>query len=145
MPTVAWTLLAGLGYWNLRKVPKAKHKTLKALMVRLAAVLFLTAGTITAGGVIGRLLHSFVHLTGQWGAGLVWVLWFLGAMSWVAGMVAESWFAGDVPDWLSLSGLALPSLLASVPGPVGHGIATAMTSAHDTIGTGLASLVSVKA
>lgn len=145
MPTVAWTLLFGLGLWTLRSMPRAKHKTIKAVMVRLAAILFLVAGTITAGGFVGGLLRQLVNLTGQVGAGIVWVLWLIGALSWLAGMVPEKWFRGDVPDWLSMSGLALPSLLASVPGPVGHGMAVGMRAAHDTVGTGLSSLFSVKA
>ena len=145
MPTVAWTLLFGLGLWTLRSMPRAKHKTIKAVMVRLAAVLFLVAGTITAGGIIGSLFRQFVHLTGQVGAGIIWVLWLIGALSWLAGMVPEKWFRGDVPDWLSMSGLILPSLLASVPGAVGHGMTVAMQAAHNTVGTGLSSLFSVKA
>jgi hypothetical protein len=145
MPTVAWTLLFGLGLWTLRSMPRAKHKTIKAVMVRTAAILFLVAGTITAGGFIGGLLRQLVHLTGQVGAGIVWVLWLIGALSWLAGMVPERWFKGDVPDWLSMSGLALPSLLASVPGAVGHGMTVAMQAAHDTVGTGLSGLFSVKA
>lgn len=145
MPTVAWTLLFGLGLWTLRSMPRAKQKTLKAVMVRTAAVLFLVAGTISAGGIIGTLLRQLVHLTGQVGAGIVWVLWLVGALSWLAGMVPEKWFRGDVPDWLSMSGLVLPALLASVPGAVGHGMTVAMQAAHNTVGTGLSGLFSVKA
>ena len=145
MPTVAWTLLFGLGLWTLRSMPRAKHKTIKAVMVRLAAILFLVAGTITAGGLIGGWLRQLVHLTGQVGAGIIWVLWLIGALSWLAGMVPEKWFKGDVPDWLSMSGLVLPSLLASVPGAVGHGMTVMMQAAHQTVGTGLSSLFSVKA
>jgi hypothetical protein len=145
MPTVAWTLLAALAFWALKNVKRAKHKTIKAVLVRAAAILFLVAGTISAGGVIGHGLHKLVHLTGQVGAGVVWVLWLVGALSWLAGMVPEKWFSGNVPDWLSVSGLALPSLLASVPGPVGHGMTVAMGAAHDTVGSGLGSLFSVKA
>ncbi len=115
MPTVAWTLLFGLGLWTLRSMPRAKHKTLKAVMVRTAAILFLVAGTISAGGVVGTLLRQFVQLTGQLGAGVVWVLWLVGALSWLAGMVPEKWFRGDVPDWLSMSGLILPSFWPPSP------------------------------
>jgi hypothetical protein len=145
MPTVAWTLLAALAFWALKNVKRAKHKTLKAVLVRTAAILFLVAGTITAGGVIGRALQQVVQLTGQIGAGIVWVLWVVLALSWLAGMVPEKWFSGNVPDWLSVSGLVLPSLLVSVPGPVGRGMRVAMRAAHDTVGSGLGSLFSVKA
>jgi hypothetical protein len=144
MPTVAWTLMAALGFWMLRNMSRVKHKTIKAVLVRTAAIFFLVAGTISAGGFVGATLHTVVHFTGQVGAGVVWVLWLVGALSWLAGMVPERWFRGDVPDWLSLSGLLLPSLLASVPGAVGQGMTAAMQSAHNTVGTGLASLFSVK-
>lgn len=145
MPTVAWTLLAALAFWMLKNVKRAKQKTLKAVLVRAAAIFFLVAGTISAGGFIGGLLRQLVHLTGQVGAGVAWVLWLVLALSWLAGMVPEKWFSGNVPDWLSVSGLALPSLLASVPGAVGHAMTVAMTHAHNTVGTGLSSLFSVKA
>ena len=144
MPTVAWTLLAALGFWMLKNMSRVKHKTIKAVLVRTAAVFFLVAGTISAGGFVGGILHSFVQLTGQIGAGIVWVLWLIGALSWLAGMVPEKWFRGDVPDWLSVSGLALPSLLASVPGAVGHAMTAGMQTAHNTVGTALGQLFSVQ-
>lgn len=139
MPTIAWTLLAALGMWILRNMPRAKNKSVKAVLVRLAAVLFLTAGAIGAGGWIGGAITWLVTFAGAIGGGLAWVLWFIGALSWLAGMVPEKWFRGDVPDWLSMTGVILPSLLASVPGPVGDGMTTAMGGVSDMVGNGMSS------
>jgi hypothetical protein len=143
MPTVAWALLTALAFWMLKKTPKAKNKTLKAVLVRLAAIFFMVAGTITAGGVVGSLLAGLVDAMNQFGAGLAWILVFLGFLSWIAGIVPEKIFGGDVPDWLSVSGLALPSLLASVPGPVGRAVTQLMVTMHDTIGEMVTSWFSV--
>jgi hypothetical protein len=145
VPTVAWTLLAALGFWILRTMPRAKHRTVKALLVRAAAVLFLTAGAIGAGGWIGESLTWLVGFAGAIGGGLAWVLWLIGALSWLAGMVPEKWFRGDVPDWLSMSGLVLPSLLAAVPGPVGDAMTRAMTGVSDLVGNGMSSAFGIQA
>jgi hypothetical protein len=144
VPTVAWTLLAALGFWILRNLPRAKHKTIKAVLVRTAALLFLAAGTISAGGFVGEALAKLVELTGAIGGGIAWVLWLIGALSWIAGMVPEKWFRGDVPDWLSVSGLALPPLLASVPGPVGDAMATGMNGVSDVVGEAMSSAFGVQ-
>jgi hypothetical protein len=145
MPTVAWLLLAGLGFWLLRTVPRARNLTLKAVMVRLAAVLFLVAGTVSAGGVVGSGISWFVHATGAIGAGIAWVAWLVLALSWLAGMVPERWFGGDVPDWLSVSGMVLPALLASVPGAVGTAITAATQSVASGVGAGLGAAFGIHA
>jgi hypothetical protein len=145
VPTIAWTLLAALGFWILRTMPRAKHKTVKAVLVRAAAVLFLTAGAIGAGGYIGQFLSWLVSFAGAFGGGVAWVLWLIGALSWLAGMVPEKWFRGDVPDWLSMSGIVLPSLLASVPGPVGNAMTTAMTGVSDVVGNGMSNAFGISA
>jgi hypothetical protein len=158
MPTVAWVLFTGLAFWMLKNMPKRRRggggvgggrggggrgagqvltrirSTLDAVMVRCAAVLFLVAGMISAGGVVGAALSWFVGVTGSVGSGVIWVAWMLLALTWLAGIVSEKLFPGDVPDWLSLSGLALPSLLASVPGPVGHSVMAGLVNLHDAIG-----------
>ena len=145
MPTVAWLLLAALGFWLLRTIPRARHRTLKAAMVRIAAVLFLVAGTVSAGGMIGAGITWFVHATGAIGAGIAWVAWLVLALSWLAGMVPERWFGGDVPDWLSVSGLLLPALLASVPGAIGGAITTATHLVAGGVGAGLGAAFGIRA
>jgi len=145
MPAVAWMLLTALGFWILKNMPRIRHRTIRAVSVRAAAILFLVAGGVTAGGFVGGALASLVHATQVVGAGLAWILFFLGALSWLAGMVPENWFRGDVPDWLSISGLALPSLLASVPGPIGAGMTTAMHATSGIVGGALNSLFGVHA
>ena len=145
MPTVAWLLLAALGVWILRTMPRAKHRTVKAVLVRTAAILVMTAGAISAGGWIGQALAWLVDVAGGIGGGVAWVLWLIGALSWLAGMVPEKWFGGDVPDWLSMSGLALPSLLVSVPGPVGQGMTEAMTGVSDLVNSGMSQAFGVSA
>jgi hypothetical protein len=145
VPTVAWTLLAAIGFWILRTMPRTKHKTVKAVLVRTAAVLFLTAGAIGAGGWIEEAFTWLVELAGDIGGGVAWVLWLIGALSWLAGMVPEKWFRGDVPDWLSMSGLLLPALLTSVPGPVGDAMTRAMTGVSDLVGDGMGRAFGIQA
>ena len=53
------------------------------------------------------------------GTSAIWVLWLLASVAWVLTMLPESMFSGEIPDWLSISGLVLPALAASIPGRVG--------------------------
>ncbi|HET9656585.1 MAG TPA: hypothetical protein VFP72_14605 [Kineosporiaceae bacterium] len=145
MPTVAWVLLVVLGFLGLKLVPRARSRTLRAVLVRVAALLFLAAGTVSAGGFVGQLIGSLVHVSGAVGAGVAWVGWLFLAAFWLAGIVPEHWFAGDIPDWLSLSGVLLPSLLASVPGPVGATMTSGMHAVATTVGAGLGAAFGIHA
>lgn len=84
-------------------------------------------------------------MTGVIGAGVAWVAWLVLALSWLAGMVPETWFRGDVPDGLSLSGVLLPSLLASVPGTVGNAMTATMQAVAGTVGAGLSAVFGIPA
>lgn len=145
MPTVAWVLLVVLGFLGLKLVPRARSRTLRAVLVRVAAFLFLAAGTVSAGGFVGQLISSLVHFSGAVGAGVAWVGWLFMAVFWLAGIVPETWFAGDIPDWLSASGVLLPSLLASVPGPVGDTMTSGMHAVATAVGAGLGAAFGIHA
>lgn len=134
MPTAAWLVLAALGFGSLRAMPNIPYAMLKAILVRTAAFLFLAAGTISAGGLIGSTLQTLVHLTGQIGAGVIWVGWFMLALAWIVTILPEQIYTKPMPDWLSMSGLALPAFLGSVPGEVGTQITKGLIFTHDTVG-----------
>lgn len=162
MPTVTWVLFVALGFLMLKNMPKRRkpsgggggargggaggglatvektaariRKTLDAVMVRAAALCFLVAGMISAGGIPGTVIGWLIDVMGTFGGGLAWVGSLFLLALWAMGMITERIFPGDVPDWLSLSGLLLPPLSAAIPGPVGIEIHNFMVWVHDWFG-----------
>ncbi len=135
MGATLWLLLTVSGFAALRVAGRFGHDLLVALLVRLAAFCFAGAGVIGAGGWLGSFLGRLVHTVSGAGAHVgaatigttaVWVVWALACVAWVLTLLPERWFAGDMPDWLAISGLILPSLSASIPGRMGHALSGAI-------------------
>lgn len=124
-----FVLLAAVGFGLMWAMGHVENSTVKAVMIRAAAFAFAGAGIIGAGGMLGRWARGAVFYVNTQGAAAgtqflgtaaVWIVWLLLGAAWVLTMLPESWFSIEIPDWLSMSGLVLPPLMHSVPGPVGH-------------------------
>lgn len=129
MPATLWVLLTVAGFALLTVMSYIKQATLRAIAVRGAAFSFVGAGTIGAAGLIGALtanVIAWVNGVGTdlgrdaLGTGALWIVWLFLSIAWLLTMLPESWFGRDIPDWLSVSGLFLPALCVSIPGPVGE-------------------------
>src|SRR4051812_38151289 len=125
-----WLVLVVAGFGLLRALDYVHHEWLAAAMVRVAALSFVGAGVIGARGWVGNFLTGAVHLVNTTGArvgavalgtGAVWVLWLVLTAAWVLTLLPDRWFGAGIPDWLSISGVVLPGLAASIPGHVGDG------------------------
>ena len=60
------------------------------------------------------------------GTAAVWIAWAALSIMWVLTLVPERWFGKSIPDWLSVGGIVLPGLAASIPGPLGAALNQAM-------------------
>ena len=148
-PTL-WLLLTALGFLLLRSMGHIGSATLQAISVRVAAFLFIAAGTIGAAGWIGQASHTGIRIANQtgnaataqaMGAGAIWIVWLLVMIAWVAGILPESWFAWQIPDGLSISGLFLPSLTAFLPAGVGDKFGSLFATIGDLMVAGVRLLI----
>jgi hypothetical protein len=123
-----WIVLVGLG-WFVLYLMKYTGAFLDAIFVRLAAFLFLAAGTVGATGWLGDLLNSAFTTTNSAGneiarsavgSGFMWFVWFALGVLWLLCILPEKWFSRPIPDWLSIAGLVIPAGVATVPGPAGN-------------------------
>ena len=123
-----WTLFTVIGFVLLKSVKRWGKPWQQAVAVRAAACSFITAGCIGARGWIGDTTDTGIHVINQQGnaattavlgAGVMWIAWFVICGAWIAGIIPESWFDFDIPDWLSISGLILPALSAYMPASIG--------------------------
>lgn len=126
-PTL-WLVLTVAGFGLLRAMDHVMHPMLDAVMVRAAAFSFAGAGAIGASGWLGEFVTAAVSGVNQAGAkagaaaigtGAIWVLWAVLSIAWILTLLPETWFAARIPDSLSVAGLVLPALAASIPGPLG--------------------------
>jgi hypothetical protein len=133
-----WLVLAVTGFGLMRATERVGHPLIAAMLVRASAFSFVGAGLIGASGWLGDLMASAVGAVNSAGAqagaaalgtGAVWVVWLLASAAWVLTLLPESWFAGEIPDWLSMSGLVLPALAASIPGRLGDLLSAVITGA----------------
>jgi hypothetical protein len=123
-----WLVLVVAGFALLRALDYVHHEWLAAAMLRLAAVSFVGAGVIGARGWVGGFLAGAVHFVNATaarfgvaalGTGAVWVVWMVLTVAWVLTLLPDRWFDAVIPDWLSISGIVLPGLAASIPGHAG--------------------------
>src|SRR3954465_6411007 len=123
-----WLVLVVAGFALLRALDYVHHEWLAAAMLRLAPPGLVGAGVMGARGWLGDFLAGSVHFVNTTaarfgaaalGTGAVWVLWMLLTVAWVLTLLPDRWFNAVIPDWLSISGIVLPSLAASIPGHVG--------------------------
>jgi hypothetical protein len=133
-----WLVLTVAGFGLLRAMDHTTHAFLDAVLLRTAAFSFVGAGLVGASGWLGSAASSMVGWMNSAGAqagaaalgtGAVWVIWAALTISWILTILPETWFAARIPDWLSISGLLLPSLAASIPGPLGELLRQATDSA----------------
>jgi len=123
-----WLVATIAGFLMLMAIPRVGSGRVKAVLVRAAALDFLGAGAIGAGGWLGRTIETVLTWgtrsinslgNNMVGTTIVGVLAAVVAVIWVAGMVPEEWFSFQIPDWLSATGLIFPTLAASIPGQFG--------------------------
>lgn len=131
MNATLWVLLVVAGFGGLWCVDKAKGGLLKALLVRAAAFSFAGAGMIGASGWIGTAITKVIAAVNEaaaeagmvaLGTAAVWIAWLVLGLAWILTILPESWFGAEMPDWLSVTGLVLPALAVSIPGPIGNAI-----------------------
>jgi hypothetical protein len=128
MGATLWLVLTVAGFGLLRAMEYVAHPTLEAVIIRAAAFSFAGAGTIGAAGWLGDAVTSVVTWANDAGAeagaaalgtGAVWVIWAVFSIAWVLTLLPDEWFGARIPDSLSVAGLVLPALAASIPGPLG--------------------------
>lgn len=128
MEATLWLILTVAGFGLLRAMAYVGHPLLDAVMVRAAAFSFAGAGTIGASGWLGDAAAAVVSWANSAGSqagaaalgtGAVWVVWALLSIAWLLTLLPESWFGAEIPDSLSIAGLLLPALAASIPGTLG--------------------------
>lgn len=131
MEATIWLVLVVAGFALLRALDYVHHEWLAAAMLRLAALSFVGAGVIGARGWIGGFITTtvdFVNTTAARfgaaaiGTGAVWVVWLVLSIAWVLTLLPDRWFDAVIPDWLSVSGVVLPALAASIPGHAGDAL-----------------------
>jgi len=140
-----WMVLTVAGFGLLRAMDYTTHPLLDALLVRAAAFSFVGAGLIGASGWLGTTIAATVSWangvgasvgSAAFGTGAVWIAWLVMAVAWVLTILPETWFDAPIPDWLSVAGLVLPALAASIPGPLGQGLRSAISAAGHVMITG---------
>ena len=149
MNSGTWIALVLFGGFCMVIVYMVTKSWLQAILVRTHALLFLAAGLIGPfiggwpGGLTRWAIRSINNLGGDMSSrafdtpivpGLITIC--LSAFL-VLTFLPESWFKRSIPDPLSLSGLLLPGLLVSAPGPIG----AAFRSLFEIVGFPMAELV----
>jgi hypothetical protein len=128
MQATLWVLLTAIGFVVIAFMDRIPQAFLRAVAIRGAAISFVGAGTIGASGWIGSAaagVLAWANGVGNdfgkeaFGTAALWIVWLVLSAAWVLTMLPESWFKGDIPDGLSVSGLFLPALSVTIPGPVG--------------------------
>lgn len=140
---MTWVLMTAIGVAAMWATRRVRNRTIDFILVRLAGGAFMAAGLLGVGGVLGRWVETgiatAISVADQLGAAtlgsaIAWIIATgLGAL-WVAAMLPDSWFRFDPPDWLVWSGIIAPSLLASVPGPVGSVLRQITHAAGQAVG-----------
>lgn len=138
-----WVLLAILGCVCLAGVQFVEWAWLKATLVRAAGLLFITGGLVQAGGLLGDTLDGLVDgvlkLANQTGTAVVGTTIVVGALvavlcaAWLLGMLPQKVSRMDPADWLMVSGLFLPALARSIPGPIGEAFRNLFDAIHDLV------------
>lgn len=144
--TTLWLVLVASGVglmWAMRWTPGWAD----AVMIRVAAALYVGAGIVGAGGWIGEVLAWMVRTINLIGAGVgvvglgtgaIWVAWAALSVGWILTMLPDRWFSRQIPDWLAYAGLILPTAATVIPGALGE----ALTGLFAATGTLMISAVS---
>ena len=138
---MSWILMVAVGIACLVGMKWTPPK-IDFILVRAAALSFVGAGVIGASGILGDMLDTAVDWVvdladragnAAVGVGISWfVVAAVGAL-WVGALLPAKVFSFDYPDWLVFSGLILPALIASVPGPAGGFLSEVITTAGETM------------
>jgi hypothetical protein len=128
MEATLWVLLVVVGFGLLRAIEHVHVNLMGAVMERVAAAAFVGAGVIGASGWIGSGIAWVVGAVNSLGSSLgaaavgsgpIWIAWLALSVLWVLALLPDSWFGWHLPPWLSVTGLVLPALAASIPGQLG--------------------------
>jgi len=147
---MSWLLMAFVGGASMWATTHTPPKV-DILLIRFAGFAFIAAGLIGVGGVLGDILtwvmDAILTLVSTiagvaFGTAAVWILAAGLGGAWILAMLPDKLFRFDAPDWLVISGIFIPGLLASVPGALGEGLRTTITWAGEAITTVMTRAVS---
>jgi hypothetical protein len=146
---MSWGLMTAVGFGLMFMMRYTGPRTDKVL-VRLAAAAFVGAGAIGAAGWFGEAIAMStswaISLTDKlgaqaFGAGIAWILIAALGVLWVGALLPDKVFKYDFPDWLVITGLVLPALLGSVPGPLGESLRAVVQWAGSSMNNAVAGLI----
>ena len=139
----AWVIYTGTGFLLLFLM-NFTGNFLDAVLVRVAALLFVSAGLISATGWLGNFISTTfttVNTAGDQvarsavGSTIMWLVWFALGLLWFLCLLPHRWFAMAIPDWLSVLGLVLPAGVALIPGPAGVALTNIITTLSHLVAT----------
>jgi hypothetical protein len=133
---MSWILMVAFGFAAMITMRYTPDKV-DFILVRIAGFSFVSAGLIGAAGWIGALING----TFGWafrtindlsssalGTGIGWIVAAAFAGMWIGGMLPDKFFSFDPPDWLVISGVFVPAMVAMVPGKAGGAFDTVITA-----------------
>lgn len=150
MGAVSWFLMIAVGLALMWAQTRTRYDVVDQILVRMAGGAFMGAGTVGFDGWIGNMISTVLgwitsladSLGAPWlGNTVVWIGVLGVALLWVAAMLPDNIFEKDAPDWLLYSGVILPSMMGSVPGPLGNGLTQVFQWAGDVMVSFVAGLI----
>lgn len=123
-----WILMISIGVAAMFAM-KVTPPRIDAVLIRFAALAYAGAGGLVVSGWIGRAITGITHFVVGLadklgnvvvGQAIVWIIaTALGAL-WIGSLLPARLVRYDFPDWLSFTGIVLPTLLDGVPGAAGE-------------------------
>lgn len=141
MGAVSWVLMVAMGggaMWCMRYTPDWAD----FILVRFAGFCFIGAGLVGAAGWVGAFMNgTFGWLfsgindltSSAFGSGVAWIIAAGLTFLWIGAMLPDRLFSYDPPDWLVISGIIVPALVAKVPGKAGAAADTVLTWGGQTV------------
>lgn len=142
MAEVSWFVFCVLAVAAMMLRKQLPGRIAQEVMVRVAAFLWLAAGTVGLSGFIGNLIvdivQSFMSLLDNLGSaavgtGLGWLVALIVSGAWICGMLPDTWVRSKRQDWLIVAGLILPTVLSSIPGETGQMLREVMSTLGESI------------
>ena len=133
---MSWFLMAAFGAAAMVSMRWTPDKV-DFVLVRVAGFWFVASGLIGTAGWVGALIdgtfgwffRTLNDVSGSaLGTSIGWIVAAAFAGLWIGGMLPDKVFRFDPPDWMVISGLVVPSLVAMVPGKAGHAFDTVLTA-----------------
>lgn len=125
---MSWFIFSALAV-GLMYLMKFTPPKIDFILVRVSALLWLSAGLAGLDGVIGRMVTSGVagimdainSVTGQAvGTAAGWLVALFVSVAWIGAMLPDKTVGMKRSTVLVVSGVVLPTLLSSIPGSAGE-------------------------